>query len=315
MSVALPEGTGNAAWLAATRSRVEARLAALLPAPAGSHDAVAAAMQAAVLGGGKRLRPLLTLSVGEALGCRAAGLLDLACAVEFVHCASLVLDDMPAMDNALMRRGQPTVHLRFGEDVAMLATVALVTEALRIVAAAPGLPAAACANAVQVLCTAIGPAGLVRGQYRDLHEGGAPRSVAAAAEANAQKTGVLFVAALELGALAAGAIPAVADLRRAALSLGQAFQLRDDLEDLLPGDIATGEDAGKSTLTQILGAAGARSMLQAELQDSRQALRRALGGECGVVDLLLERAFADFSRAQARPGPARVASALPAAAS
>lgn len=314
MRVAARNGTAGAAWLASKRMRVESRLAALLPVPAGPRDGVAGAMRAAVLGPGKRLRPLLTLSVGEALGCRSAGLLDVACAVELVHCASLVLDDMPAMDDALLRRGEPTVHLRFGEDVAMLATVALVTEALRITASAPGLPPAACASAVQVLCTAIGPAGLVQGQYRDLHEGGGARSVAAAAEANAQKTGVLFSAALELGALAAGAACAVADLRRAALALGQAFQLRDDLEDMLPSGGAAGEDAGKRTLTQIIGAGPARSMLQSELQQSRHALRAALGVESGMVDLLLQRAFSEFTLADAGPAPIRAASARPAAA-
>ena len=314
MRIAARNGTASAGWLASMPMRVESRLAALLPVPAGPHDEVAGAMRAAVLGPGKRLRPLLTLSVGEALGCRSPGLLDLACAVELVHCASLVLDDMPAMDGALLRRGEPTVHLRFGEDVAMLATVALVTEALRIAASAPGLAAAACANAVQLLCAAIGPAGLVRGQYRDLHEGGGARSIAAATEANAQKTGVLFAAALELGALAAGAGSAVADLRRAALALGQAFQLRDDLEDMLPGGGAAGEDAGKSTLTQIIGAGPARSMLQSELQESRHALRAALGGDCGMVDLLLQRAFAELTPAGAGPRSVRAASARPAAA-
>ncbi len=314
MRIAAGNGTGSGAWLTPMRMQVDSRLAALLPDPAGPHDEVAGAMQAAVLGSGKRLRPLLTLSIGEALGCRSAGLLDFACAVELVHCASLVLDDMPAMDDALLRRGKPTVHLRFGEDVAMLATVALVTEALRIAAGAPGLPAAACASAVQVLCAAVGPAGLVRGQYRDLRESDGPRSAAAAAEANAQKTGVLFAAALELGALAAGATSAVADLRRAALALGQAFQLADDLEDTMPDGNAAGEDAGKSTLTQIIGPGPARSMLRSELQESRHALRSALGRDSGKVDLLLQRAFADFAPARTRVASVRAARARPAAA-
>lgn len=293
MGTALHDGTAD--WVGAMRLRIEARLALRLPMNAGSSDAVAGAMQAAVLGPGKRLRPLLTLAIGEALGARGDGLVDFACAVELVHCASLVLDDMPAMDNALLRRGQPAVHVRFGEDVAMLATVALVTEALRIVAGAPGLPAATRASAVEVLCDTIGPAGLVRGQYRDLREGGAPRSADAAAETNAQKTGVLFAAALELAALAAGTPDASADLRRAALALGQAFQLRDDLEDMVPGPGATWEDAGKSTLSHVIGAAGARSRLQSELLEARQALRRALRGESRRIELLMDGAFADVA--------------------
>lgn len=304
---------GTVDWLLSMRMRIEDRLAVLLPAAA-PGDAVAGAMQAAVLGPGKRLRPLLTLSIGEALGGSGPGLLDFACAVELVHCASLVLDDMPAMDNALLRRGQPAVHVRFGQDVAMLATVALVTEALRIVAAAPGLPATARARATEVLCNAIGPAGLVRGQYRDLHEGGGARSADAAAEANAQKTGVLFAAALELAALAAGTPSVSADLRRAALALGQAFQLRDDLEDMVPGPGATWEDAGKSTLSHVIGAAGARSRLQAELQEARQALRRALRGESRRIEVLMDCTFADVAQ-PAVALPAHAGGAVPVAAS
>ena len=301
MSKALREASGICGN--SMRMRIEARLAALLP-EAGPHDAVFEAMRAAVLGPGKRLRPLLSLLVGEALGCRSAGLLDLACAVEFVHCASLVLDDMPAMDNASQRRGQPTVHLRFGQDVAMLSAVALVTESLRIVAAAPDLPAAARAEAVQVLSSAIGPAGLVRGQYRDLHEDGMARTVAAAAEANAQKTGVLFAAAMELGAVAAGATSSVPQLRRAALALGQAFQLRDDLEDMLPYGHPCGEDEGRYTLSRILGPAAAHNRLHAELQESRQALRSAVGPSSGAIDCLLERVFGDVALAKPLPPPA-----------
>lgn len=312
MRTAPPDGTVD--WVEAMRLRIEARLAVLLPPADASSDAVAGAMHAAVLGPGKRLRPLLTLAIGESLGGRGAGLLDFACAVELVHCASLVLDDMPAMDNALLRRGQPAVHVRFGEDVAMLATVALVTEALRIVAAAPGLPAATRASAVEVLCDTIGPAGLVRGQYRDLHEGGGPRSADAAAEANAQKTGVLFAAALELSALAASTPSASADLRRAALALGQAFQLRDDLEDMAPGPGATWEDAGKSTLSHVIGAASARGRLQSELQEARQALRRALRGESRRIELLMDCAFADVA-APAVALPAHAGEAVPVAAS
>jgi geranylgeranyl diphosphate synthase type II len=190
------------------------------------------------------------------------------------------------------------VHLRFGQDAAMLAAVALVTESMRIVAVAPALAPATCAQAVQVLSTAIGPAGLVRGQYRDLHEDGAARTVSAAAEANAQKTGVLFAAAMELGAIAAHAPPAVPLLRRAAFALGQAFQLHDDLEDMLPEAGVCAPDEGKHTLTRILGAAAARRMLRAELQTSREALHAALGPSASAIDLLIDQAFGGMAAFQ-----------------
>lgn len=291
--------------VARSRRDIERRLAALLPPCQDEAGGVAAAMHAAVLTSGKRLRPLLVLAVGRALGARDAGLLDLACAVEMVHCASLVLDDMPAMDDARLRRGQPTVHLRYGEDVAMLAAVALVSEACRLAAAAPALRAPVRAHAVQVLCEAIGPLGLVRGQYRDLRGGRGASSAAALAETNEQKTGVLFAAALELAACAAGRTAAVPALRRGALAIGQAFQLRDDLEDLLPaaGREDPLQDANKATVVRLLGADAVRRAIAAQLVKSRQALRSALGRDDAQLAALLGHAFRDVlgDEADARP--------------
>lgn len=293
------------ASLAAIRLQVEQRLRGLLPPVAGPADAVGAALHAAVLGPGKRLRPLLVLVVGRALGAAPASLLDLACAVELVHCASLVLDDMPAMDNALLRRGEPTVHVRFGEDVAMLAAVALVTEACRVAATAPALDAAVRAEAVQVLCAAMGPRGLVRGQFQDLRESSATRTVEEVARANDLKTGVLFACAFELAARAAcrpGAVPA---LRRAAMAIGQAFQLRDDLEDV-DASTATredaGQDAGKGTLVEVLGAGAVRAMMRTQLADAAGHLREALQGEDELIAHLMRKAFpAEDLRAAADP--------------
>lgn len=284
------------ASLAALRLQVEQRLRGLLPSPAGPGDAVTAALQAAVLGPGKRLRPLLVLAVGKGLGASPASLLDLACAVELVHCASLVLDDMPAMDNALLRRGEPTVHVRFGEDVAMLAAVALITEACRVAATAPGLDASTRAEAVAVLCSAMGPGGLVRGQFRDLRECHGTRTVEDVAQANDLKTGVLFACAFELAARAAhrpGAVPA---LRGAAMAIGQAFQLRDDLEDV-DASTATredaGQDAGKGTLVQMLGPAAVQAMMRSQLAAASADLREALQGDDPLLAHLMRKAFPD----------------------
>ncbi len=284
------------ATLAILRLQVEQRLAALLPPQDEQPGSVNAALHAAVFGAGKRLRPLLVLLAGQALGARTAALLDLACAVEMVHCASLVLDDMPAMDNALLRRGQPTVHLRFGQDTAMLAAVALVSEACRITAAAPQLPATVRAEAVQVLCAAIGPQGLVRGQYRDLHDAGATRRPDSVAEANDLKTGVLFACCLELAAQAAARLDAVAPLREAAFALGQAFQLRDDLEDEAPaaGREDAGQDRGKGTLVELLGAPAVRVLVHSHLDKAVRALHAGIGRDAPLLLGLLEAAFPEF---------------------
>ncbi len=290
----MKKGTGQVDTLAAWRRAIEERLVALLPPGPDVMDGVAAAMRVAVLTPGKRVRPLLTLAIGRALGAREPALLDLACAVELVHCASLVLDDMPAMDDARLRRGEPTVHLRFGEDVAMLAAVALVSEACRVAATARRLRGVARARSVEVLCEAIGPLGLVHGQYRDLREGRASRSVAAAAQANDQKTGVLFAAALELAACAANRPDAMPMLREAALAIGQAFQLRDDLEDLQPSGTVPEDvlqDAGKSTVLQLLGAAATHATVAAQLERARRALHAVLGRDDPQLAALLRHAF------------------------
>ncbi len=127
--------------LAGIRHEFETRMAQLLPDSANGADALAAAMRAGTLGAGKRMRPLLLMLVARDLGCASPALFDIACAVEMVHAASLILDDMPCMDNAMLRRGQPTIHVQYGEDVAVLASVALLSRAFGVLATAPGIPA------------------------------------------------------------------------------------------------------------------------------------------------------------------------------
>jgi geranylgeranyl diphosphate synthase type II len=114
-------------------------------------DLLSLAMRAGALGAGKRMRPLLMMLVARDLGCDSPALVDVACAVEMVHAASLILDDMPCMDNAMLRRGQPTVHVQFGEDVAILAAIGLLSRAFGILASAPEIPAAIRARLVAKL--------------------------------------------------------------------------------------------------------------------------------------------------------------------
>lgn len=314
-SPAAPMSSGPAAPLQSLvrswRARVDLRLAELLSCADG-RGGVANAMRDGVLAPGKRLRPFLMLATGRALGCDSPALLDAACAVEMVHAASLVLDDMPCMDDARLRRGRPAVHVRHGEDAAMLAAIALLAQACATVAALPGLDGALRARAVCVLCDAVGPRGLVQGQYRDLREGASARSLQAIAEANDQKTGVLFACALEIAALVAGAPEAVDSLREAAAEIGQAFQLRDDLEDGLAvtGPVAKDrlQDTGKSTMVAVLGRAAAEQRLQGHLARAEALVRAVLpGGDplVGVLRLAFGAAHA------ARPAAARLVSMAP----
>ena len=299
-SVALPSFASCpvdfAVRLDSLRSQIEHRLAELVPQPDDVHDLMGAALHEGVLAPGKRIRPLLMLLVGDSLGYQSPALLDLGCAVEMVHAASLFLDDMPCMDNARLRRGRLAVHARFGQDVAVLGAVALVSQACSIAASAPGLSGDLRTELVRVLCHAVGMQGLVRGQYRDLREGAAARRVEDIASTNQQKTGSLFSAGFEMAALTAGADQAVCSaLRRAALELGQAFQLRDDIADLTRTPADSGKDNhkddGKSTLVALLGLTAARQCLTRHLGEAQCQLRAALS-QNETVSLWIHEAFA-----------------------
>ncbi len=267
--------------LGALKDAIETRLAQLL-APAGAGpDRLAAAMRAGSLGAGKRMRPLLLLCVARDLGCTAPALVDIACAVEMVHAASLVLDDLPCMDDAALRRGQPAIHVQYGEDVAVLASVALLSRAFCVLADAPAIPATIRTRLVASLACTVGTQGLVRGQFEDLHGGGS-RSASDIAATNDLKTGVLLGAAVDMAAIVANAgAGAVRSLRAFAYAAGQAFQLRDDFLDGADSAVTgkdSGQDAGKATLVAALGRDEARQRLLAHIADAQRHLADAVGG-------------------------------------
>ncbi len=280
---------GDPSDLPRLRQAVDSRLAQLLARGQHPDSRIAAAMRYGVLAPGKRLRPMLMLLTAQALGAHEDDLLDIACALEMVHAASLFLDDLPCMDDAELRRGQSTVHVAFGVDVATLSAVALLATAWRITAAAPAIEPAARLSMVTVLSDAIGPDGLVAGQYRDLHES-STANVSLAETINHQKTSVLFEAAFDIACLAAGSGgPTRASLKAAAAELGQAFQLYDDLGDveLAPADMGkdTHQDEGKATLVALLGPAAARQKLHAHVERAHDYLWQAMPGDTAVIDL------------------------------
>lgn len=263
--------------LAALHRQIEARLAALLPDASHARDLVAAAMRDCTLAPGKRLRPLLLVLSAEGLGAGRQAALDLGCAVEMVHAASLVLDDLPCMDDASLRRGRATLHLAFGEDVAVLAAIALLSRAFGLVASLPGVAAEVRTELVATLATAIGSDGLVKGQLQDLRDGARPRSAEQIAETNQLKTGALFAAILGMaGRLAGARAEVLAALGQVAGEFGQAFQLHDDLRDCDPGNGKDqGRDQGKSTLLALCGEAQVRRRLLAHLACAEQCLAQA----------------------------------------
>ncbi len=270
-------------WL----QRVEARLEATLPdaglAPAGLH----AAMRHAVLGGGKRLRPLLVYAAGAATGADDALLDAPAAAVELIHAFSLVHDDLPAMDDDDLRRGRPTVHVAFDEATAILAGDALQSLAFGMLADAPA-DASLRVAWLSALADATGAAGMCGGQALDMAATGRQLAQLELERLHALKTGALIRACVRMGALAGGADDAtLAKLDDYALALGLAFQIRDDILDIEGDSAQLGKTAGKdqaqhkSTYPSLLGMAGAR----AELARQGQRMADALAGQPGAEAL------------------------------
>ena len=218
-------------YLAARRATVETRLFTCLPASDARPQILSEAMRHAVLSGGKRLRPILCLAAAEAAGGAASDALLPACAVELLHTYTLVHDDLPCMDNDLLRRGQPTVHAKYGEAVGVLTGDALQTLAFETLARTHEKRPGTVARLVAELACAAGAAGVIAGQIEDIRFASAPtREVIDYVFQH--KTADLFRAAARLGAIAADASESdLAKLSAFADGLGFAFQIVDDLLD------------------------------------------------------------------------------------
>ena len=276
-------------------------------APAGLGDA----MRYAVLDGGKRLRPLLVLAAAEAAGCGAAPRLEddaavrAACAVELIHAYSLVHDDMPCMDNDVLRRGKPTVHVQFGEAQALLAGDALQAFAFELLTPDDTpIPAAIQATLCRLLARAAGSAGMAGGQAIDLANVGQSLDEATLRDMHQRKTGALLRASVQMGA-ACGGVPADSPAWQALTdyghAIGLAFQIVDDVLDETQGSETLGKTAGKDadankpTYVRLLGLEGARIEAAALLAQALAALARSgLGSEAtaslrGLAERIVHR--------------------------
>jgi len=239
-------------YLAARRRLVERALARRFP-PRG--PALRRAIRYSLLGGGKRLRPILALAAGEVAGAPPPTVLPFACALEVVHTYSLVHDDLPAMDDDDLRRGRPTSHKVFGEGTAILVGDALLTEAFGLMAGARNVAPVRVLAAIAELARAAGEVGMVGGQALDLAAAGRPATLAAIRAIHRRKTGALFTAAVRVGALVAGARPTLLRrLTRYGEQLGLCFQIADDIADAVEaGDGRTDRALGKATYPALLG--------------------------------------------------------------
>ena len=241
---------GLSAYLDARRADIEAALADVLPSPPDCPAAVAEAMRYSLRAGGKRLRPILCLAGADAVGGDRARAMPAACAIELIHTYSLIHDDLPAMDNDTLRRGQPTLHVVVGEGMAILAGDGLLTEAFALMSREPRDPGAAPRKlrAICVVAEAAGACGMVGGQAVDLEAAGTGASFDGDGlrAMHARKTGALIRASAAAGAVMAGASDAqIEAIERFASELGLAFQIVDDILDVEGASAELGKTAGK----------------------------------------------------------------------
>ncbi|NPV83375.1 MAG: polyprenyl synthetase family protein [Candidatus Aminicenantes bacterium] len=257
-------------YLDLKRNRLEKALDYYL---SGEDSPVFEAMRYAVLGGGKRFRPLLLLASGEHFGATEDLLLPYACAVEFIHNYSLIHDDLPSMDDDDFRRGRPSCHKKFGEALALLAGDGLLTLAFEILAAAPA-PASDQGLKTRVaaeVAMAAGPRGMIAGQWLDINFDPDNLDPESYREMASRKTaGLIRVSAVSGARLAGAPEIAIQALEKYGSYLGLAFQLRDDLQDLLQ-DQASGK-AIRPNLARILGRSASLELLETWLGKARRAL-------------------------------------------
>ena len=262
-------------WSRQQLAAVEAALENWVPldAPAG----LGLAMRYGVLDGGKRLRPLLVLASCQAVAGDAEAAMRAAVAVELIHAYSLVHDDMPCMDNDVLRRGKPTVHVQFGEAGAMLAGDAMQALAFEVLTPEEGLAPALQARLCSLLARAAGHAGMAGGQAIDLASIGKPLDEACLRDMHRRKTGALLQASVLMGAATGTCPPAAwAALSDFGAALGLAFQVVDDILDVTQASATLGKTAGKDidnnkpTYVTVLGLDAARRHAT-DLRDKAQA--------------------------------------------
>jgi geranylgeranyl diphosphate synthase, type II len=260
------------------------------PTTAGLEEA----MRYSLLAGGKRIRPVLALATAEALGREQDEVMPLAAAIELIHTYSLIHDDLPAMDDDELRRGKPTCHVVYGEDVAILAGDGLFAEAIKLVLdEQDGGDPERVLRALRHLVAAISVSGMVGGQYVDVKET-APHDEAGLRHLHELKTGRLIAAAIECPLLLFGAGEAATmGLRRFAAELGVLFQIVDDILDVTGDEAALGkpqgsdERHGKRTYVSVFGLDRARELARESHENARAALADA-GGQTATLEQITD---------------------------
>jgi geranylgeranyl diphosphate synthase type II len=294
-------------YLVSLRSEIERELTAMLPGAPACPAVIADAMRHSVFAGGKRFRPILTLAAAEAVAPHApatrALAMPAACAIEMIHTYSLIHDDLPAMDNDTMRRGKPTLHVVYGEGVAILAGDALLAEAFALLARLPadagdGVVALRKLAAINRIAEAAGSIGMVGGQAIDLLAAGHAADASALdadglRDMHARKTGALIRASAVAGAIMAGGTPGQIDsIDQYATHLGLAFQIVDDVLDVVGDGGELGKTVGKDaaaskpTYPAMFGLDESKRLARQALEAAVDALAGAQlhGGRLAEID-------------------------------
>lgn len=248
---------------------IEEHLHKLLPSLPNTSERLTKAARYALLNGGKRLRPLLTLATLETLGCNPIIGLNAACAIEMVHAYSLIHDDLPCMDDDDFRRGKPTVHKAYDEGTAVLTGDYLLTHAFKVITDDPLLSADQKVELVSILSEKAGGSGMIGGQILDLRAEGLALSQEALEEIHRKKTGAMIVASIEFGAIVGNATPQQrSKLTQFGENVGLAFQIIDDVIDITDSENKHGKAVSsdtannKTTYVTLLGVEKAKQQAE-----------------------------------------------------
>jgi len=278
-------------YLSVKKELVDDELDRLLPEPAGLERSIYEAMRYSILGGGKRIRPILLLATNDLCGGNEADALPAACALEMIHAYSLIHDDLPAMDDGQIRRGKPTTHRRFNEAIAILAGDALLTYAFEVITLCPGSVAA---KLVYELAHASGTMGMVGGQVVDIEWTGMDLELPTLEYIHSHKTGALIAASVRMGAIAAEADDtSLKNLTGYGRCIGLAFQISDDILDVESSSEVTGKDSGadaakgKSTYPAFFGLTDSRERCQSMIRQAKEYLSE-FGPKADILEAIAD---------------------------
>jgi len=285
-----------------TRAAIEARLETIIPSAQTWPIRLHQAKRHALLSPGKRFRPLLCVFIAKGGGVQSgtamAAAIDTACVAEMVHAASLILDDLPCMDDAAIRRNQPTTHIAFDESTAILSATALLNGGFGVLAQLQHISAQQRVEMIDLLSYAIGSKGLIAGQMADLdntnHSGTCVEDVE---RVNMLKTGALFDFSIEAAAILAELSASQrATLKEFSYNLGLAFQLMDDVKDTVMCDVqaekSVGRDIGKATILALTGSEASKKRLSGYIIRAKHELASARLSNVEVLNAILDRQFA-----------------------